>query len=537
MKQQRIGLGISLAVALGIAVPALAQQAVQWRVEDGGNGHWYQVAEHPQTPGEPWGWYEALAWAGEHGGNLASIASSSENQFIFTNLANNVAYWRMGHSGTYSFGPWIGLSAVSGAWTWSDGSPFVYANWAPGEPYKGTWGYVHYYRYYQQGGTPMPDNRWDNTGPDRCVAAIIEWSADCNGDGIVDYGQCRDGSLPDYDGDNVPDCCEAGVPCTVGNYPVQWRVEDGGNGHWYRLMIFTSAIDWDTAKIYSESVGGQLASPVSESEDALLFALVTAGAWNSYYGPWLGGFQVAKSGEPSGIWEWIDGTIWSFTNWGPGQPDNGGPLAPPSLQEDRLHYIDHLRIWNDAPASGNGMVRSLLVEWSSDCNEDGIVDLGQILDGSLVDQDGDGVPDSCQAGEVRCWGANNNGQSDVPEDLGLVIGIDAGSAHTIALKRDGSVICWGAGTVSTGSAPHFGQSIVPTGLGSVKQVAAAGYHSKALRANGTLVCWGSDDYGESTIPAGVSLVRSIAAGFAHSVVLLADGTVRCWGRNNSGECN
>ena len=43
--------------------------------------------------------------------------------------------------------------------------------------------------------------------------AIIEWSADCNNDGIVDYGQILDGSLEDLDANGVPDCCDAGVSC------------------------------------------------------------------------------------------------------------------------------------------------------------------------------------------------------------------------------------------------------------------------------------------------------------------------------------
>jgi hypothetical protein len=43
--------------------------------------------------------------------------------------------------------------------------------------------------------------------------AIFEFSADCNDDGIVDYGQILDGTYPDTDGNGVPDCCDAGVPC------------------------------------------------------------------------------------------------------------------------------------------------------------------------------------------------------------------------------------------------------------------------------------------------------------------------------------
>ena len=41
-----------------------------------------------------------------------------------------------------------------------------------------------------------------------------------------------------------------------------------------------------------------------------------------------------------------------------------------------------------------------LVEWSADCNGDGIVDYGQILDGSLVDDNDNGVPDSCELDHV-----------------------------------------------------------------------------------------------------------------------------------------
>ena len=65
------------------------------------------------------------------------------------------------------------------------------------------------------------------------VFAIIEWSADCNGDGIVDYGQILDGTLTDADGNGVPDCCE-NDGCFSG--AVQWRVADGGNGHWYESV-------------------------------------------------------------------------------------------------------------------------------------------------------------------------------------------------------------------------------------------------------------------------------------------------------------
>jgi hypothetical protein len=41
----------------------------------------------------------------------------------------------------------------------------------------------------------------------------IEWSADCNGDNIVDYGQILAGDLDDANSNGIPDCCEQGTIC------------------------------------------------------------------------------------------------------------------------------------------------------------------------------------------------------------------------------------------------------------------------------------------------------------------------------------
>ena len=56
-----------------------------------------------------------------------------------------------------------------------------------------------------------------------------------------------------------------------------------------------------------------------------------------------------------------------------------------------------------------------LLEWSADCNNDGIVDYGQILSGALADDNGNGVLDTCE-----CAGA------DITAD-GVVNGADLGA--------------------------------------------------------------------------------------------------------------
>lgn len=64
---------------------------------------------------------------------------------------------------------------------------------------------------------------------------------------------------------------------------------------------------------------------------------------------------------------------------------------------------------NDIPETGScqgdcshgPMVFSSVIEWSADCNNDGLVDKGQILRGQLADTNHDGVPDVCQQPTCR----------------------------------------------------------------------------------------------------------------------------------------
>jgi hypothetical protein len=115
----------------------------------------------------------------------------------------------------------------------------------------------------------------------------------------------------------------------------------------------------------------------------------------------------------------------------------------------------------------------------------------------------------------------------VPAGLSGVVAIAAGGYHTVALKRDGTVVAWGYN--------NEGQTDVPAGLSGVMAIAAGGWHTVALKSNGTVVNWGYDDYGQTNIPVGLSNVRAIAAGSLHTVALKRDGTVVAWGWNYYGQ--
>jgi len=57
---------------------------------------------------------------------------------------------------------------------------------------------------------------WVDSGPNHRPGncqAFVEWSADCNNDSLIDYGQIRAGDLIDANANNIPDCCEPGASC------------------------------------------------------------------------------------------------------------------------------------------------------------------------------------------------------------------------------------------------------------------------------------------------------------------------------------
>ncbi|MEE2907903.1 MAG: lectin-like protein, partial [Planctomycetota bacterium] len=359
---------------------------VQWTEADGGNGHWYQWMGYNTAST----WTEMQANAVAAGGYLMTVTSSNEEAFI-----RDLFQFQNGtcvdcNSSSVYVGGYQDLSAddfsePAGGWRWVTGEPWIYEDWYKGEPNNGA-GNENVLSLRCPG-------QWnDGTDAASCAQAwIIEWSADCNGDGIVDYGQILDGSLSDGNGNGVPDCCDD-TTCLA---PVQWKVEDGGNGHWYQAIVHDE-ITYQEAQDQAVAVGGQLTSLTSQEESDYVtnFIANKPDLWvydiNGCFcgGPWIGGYR-----EAYGDWFWLDGETWTYTNWHGGNPDG----AADSAQALRLWDYCCKR-WVDHSMNGEtgSVVISSIIEWSADCNDDGIVDYGQILDGSLADENGNGIPDICQ---------------------------------------------------------------------------------------------------------------------------------------------
>ncbi|MFA5459314.1 MAG: prepilin-type N-terminal cleavage/methylation domain-containing protein [Bacilli bacterium] len=189
-------------------------------------------------------------------------------------------------------------------------------------------------------------------------------------------------------------------------------------------------------------------------------------------------------------------------------------------------------------------------------------------------------------GTVWAWGQNSSGQlgNGTTEDSYLpiqvkghegegyltdIIQIAAGSAHSVALKRDGTVWTWGNnsygqlgdGTTTNKSTPVQVRGVNGEGyLTNITQISAR-THTIALTYNGTVISWGNNMSGQlgdgtainKATPVQVkdlsgtgvlTNIKQVVAGKGysfmgsegyHSAALINNGTVLAWGYNGYGQ--
>jgi alpha-tubulin suppressor-like RCC1 family protein len=128
-----------------------------------------------------------------------------------------------------------------------------------------------------------------------------------------------------------------------------------------------------------------------------------------------------------------------------------------------------------------------------------------------------------------------------------------GEEHTCALRRSGTVACWGrnfSGQLGDGSREDRASPVAVAGLDGVQQVAAFGARTCAVRRDGSLWCWGrleglsptaragAPETWDATTPQHVDLagpIAEVALGAEHACARDARGAVRCWGKNDHGQ--
>lgn len=120
-----------------------------------------------------------------------------------------------------------------------------------------------------------------------------------------------------------------------------------------------------------------------------------------------------------------------------------------------------------------------------------------------------------------------------------VVAISAGTLHSLALLKDGTVRVWGSnryGQIGDGTNVNRNAPTPVPGVRNAVAIAAAGHFSVAVLSDGSVMEWGAS-YGNLT-PArppaplpGARGIRSVAGGEDHVVALTQTGGVTTWGQD------
>ena len=225
---------------------------------------------------------------------------------------------------------------------------------------------------------------------------------------------------------------------------VQWRVEDDGNGHWY--CVNSRVALWSAARESALAVGADLISIETHPELIWLQTWVPSGG-DSYL---VGGIQTLGSATPSVGWRWLTGVDFAgLPLEADDNPCGTFPVGVEDAQQDCLELSWGLTKFGDIndgihpPCNGDGSRRSI-IEWSADCNSDGIVDYGQIRAGELVDANANNIPDCCEQGVscAPCPGDVDESGTVNGVDLAAILavwGSDGGKYPRADINNDGEV--------------------------------------------------------------------------------------------------
>ncbi|XP_067249306.1 galactose-specific lectin nattectin-like [Chanodichthys erythropterus] len=99
------------------------------------------------------------------------------------------------------------------------------------------------------------------------------------------------------------------------------------------FKYFSQSVNWITAERNCQGLGANLASVRNKPENDFLLGLLPSSSTRA----WIG----AHDGKQEGQWLWTDGSVYDFTNWCSGEPNN--------LDTENCLEINFTskRCWND----------------------------------------------------------------------------------------------------------------------------------------------------------------------------------------------
>ena len=440
----------------------------QWSMDVGGNGHWYDFIANDQA-------YESHAVdARARGAHMVTLTSLAENTFVEQVRDDEDA------EGAYFAG---GLRIGDGPddWAWTTGETWDFTNWGENEPGPNNRLGVP----WLNGGT------WEDIDSTTQWFAVHEWSADCNGDGIVDYGQILDGTFADEDGNGVPDHCESNPQDRFIGFDAEIeRVDDLTVVRMYAVYDESNAA---ALNVYNRNITttdgiGFLHNDFLNDQGgnwkpswSLDIEGVCDSATDSYVTIGYGVGDDATLNQTSLDPNFGDGFgpfIPSLAGWfnrTPANPQFAEPFAggydgitghavqvgqfvfeTARFEADPINFF----IFSGEMGSNTGPGTSTFFDIDTftygstrDCDENGVIDTLEIVDGTAADCDGNGIPDSCDIAAGTLEDTNDDGVPDIclppcPNEDGVIeIPAELATiAEALACAVDGDVILVGPGT-------------------------------------------------------------------------------------------
>lgn len=240
----------------------LAGQPVQ--ATDSFEGHGYKFVPYPRP------WHLAKKDAENQGGYLVAIGSQAEQDFVI-NLV------RKGTGGPMP-AIWIGLTdeEEEGNWKWVNGEKPSFYCWTNGEP-----------------------NNHSNA--ENAVLLFLNdqgagaWN-DCHSDARSHY-------VIEFDrADRMP----------------RPRIDPPQANSTNRYEFVGQAKTWREAQEHAKAKGGHLVV-INSAEEQAAVERISQNPDGKQSAIWIGFSDEEKEGD----WEWVNGEEITYTNWGPGNPDNG----------------------------------------------------------------------------------------------------------------------------------------------------------------------------------------------------------------------
>lgn len=251
-------------------------------------------------------WAEAKQQCEDLGGHLATITSQAEQDFIERLNSGSRRLWIGGYRDD------------SNNWNWVTGEPWDYTHWAAGEPNNSPNVVSNENRVAVW---PKAWNDLNERNKSEQSGFICEW----------DQGQPA----------------ATGTPVAAAAY----------NGHSYLLV--EERMTWTQARDYAESLGGYLVCITSAEEQDFVSTLISGGTQTFY---WIGATDEAEEG----VWTWLSGEPFVYSNWASRQPDN-------YYLGENESYVGVARVntnwakankWNDFTNTGSEPgLTGLVIEW------------------------------------------------------------------------------------------------------------------------------------------------------------------------------